>query len=130
MFLIDNTKVNNIGEMSKENSVVAQQVLCLVHTCGSTECGHVTMKLELSEDGQYLEMHSFANSFGFQYHPDVKYKFERAQYINILTKLQHICDTTKGYQEYSKFESERFYRENAYLFDRDYTNGEKISLNI
>lgn len=106
-----NEMKNYLKEMEFENGVV-----CLVHTCQSISCSHILMQLVANIENNTIVMHSFRDSFNTKFHQDLKFIFDKEQYLEVLHRLKIICDDTKNYEDYQKFQTGRFYRENDDLF--------------
>lgn len=84
-------------------------LVCLSHCCGYIECSNVQMKIERNMKEKTVTFHSFKESSGFDYHAEVKYTFEESQYLDCVKNLKNLNDGIKTYQDYSEFESKRFY---------------------
>ena len=114
-------KSNEIGLTEKElndfkddlsDYTLEESNICLVHTCGSTGCSHIKMKLDCDTENNTVKMHSFQSSFGEIFHPEVQFRFDKEQYFSVLKSLKKICDYIKDDQDYLKFTTERYYKEN------------------
>lgn len=93
-------------------------LICLVHTCQSINCSNLSMKLELDNERKRILMHFFRDSFDTEFHKDVKFVFEKDQFLEILKRLNQLCKNVKSHDDYRKFLSERFDIENIDLFNK------------
>lgn len=107
---------NNLQDDLEELTGANQGILCLVHVCGSTGCSHIQMNATRNNSEKTITLHSFQDSFGTVFHPEIQFTFKEEQYLMILKGLEHICKESKDYADYQKFQTERFYRENPDLF--------------
>lgn len=67
------------------------------------------MKIERNQIEKTVSFCSFKASSDYEFHSDVCYTFEESQYLDCLQKLKKLNDNLKTYQDYSEFESKRFY---------------------
>lgn len=86
-----------------------ENLICLSHCCGYIDCSNVHMKIERNQIEKTVSFCSFKASSDYEFHSDVCYTFEKSQYLDCLQKLKKLNDNLKTYQDYSEFESKRFY---------------------
>ena len=105
-------------ELEDEEYDNDEGVICLVHTCGSVGCSCIYMKVDENTENKTIVLHSFRDSCGLEYDSKIKFTFEKDQYFEVLKRLKISCDNSTNYEEYQKFQTERFYKENAHLFEK------------
>lgn len=84
-------------------------LVCLSHSCGYIDCSNIQLKIERNQKAKTVTFHSFKASSDYEFHSDVCYTFEESQYLDCLQKMKKLNDNLKTYQDYSEFESKRFY---------------------
>lgn len=109
---IQELKYDDLENDIKEYQWEDNGIICLVHTCDAIGCSNFQMDITRNCEDETIVLHSFKDSFGNLYHPEIKFVIKEENYLEVLKSLKKVCDESKGYEDYLKFETDRFYREN------------------